>query len=120
MQHAIYDAAIVTITTHTVRRGGPAIDACELTQRTARESGMSRCIGTFGLSRNIYALLLMPQLRQNGTRGTTSESDESFSVCASRQMLHADWLAVCRGGYKRTTNQYVRSLVGGGWPRKTT
>ena len=35
MRHAIYDAAIVTITTYTVQRGGPAIDACELARQAA-------------------------------------------------------------------------------------
>ena len=37
MQRAIYDAAIVTITPHTVRRGRPAIDAYELTATGTRK-----------------------------------------------------------------------------------
>ena len=60
MQHAIYDAAIVTITKHTVQRGGPAVDACVRADAASgtRKIGMGRCVGTFGLSRNMYALLL--------------------------------------------------------------
>jgi len=56
MQRAVYDAAIVFIAMHTVQRGGPAIDACA--RQAARENDTSCCIGTFGLSRNMYALLL--------------------------------------------------------------
>jgi len=42
--------------------GGPAVDAYEradaAARRASRKIGTSCCIGTFGLSRNMYALLL--------------------------------------------------------------
>ena len=57
MQRAVYDAAIVFIAMHTVQRGGPAIDACA--RQAARENDTSCCIGTFGLSRNMYRLIVV-------------------------------------------------------------
>jgi len=44
-----------------------------------------------------------------------SECGESFSVCASRHMLRADWLAGCRGEYKRDDDVRSSSLVGVAW-----
>jgi len=58
MQRAVYDAAIVSIAMHTVQHGGPAIDAYARHAKRCGENGMSCCIGTFGLSRNMYALPL--------------------------------------------------------------
>jgi len=44
--------------------GGPAVDACERADAAARPAARGKngtsccCVGTFGLSRNMYALLL--------------------------------------------------------------
>jgi len=46
--NAVYDTAIVAVSMY----------ACELTRRRGGENGTSCCIGNFGLSRNMYALLL--------------------------------------------------------------
>jgi len=121
MQRAMYDAAIVSIATHTVHSAADrrSMHACELTQRGARQtarvaavSALSDCVET--CTRFCWRVNCGKSARAAWSSRAASRSVRAPSgkCCAL-----IGWPA-CRWEYKRTSNQYVCSLVGGGLGRR--